>query len=760
MKKIMIVIGAISVMESPIAYADHDVLLDQVSVRGAKTNEILPTYPSVTSSVEAKEIAETINAVDTPDVLKYLPNIFVRKRDSADYTGAPIGSRIWGVSYSAKSIVNVDGVPISNQLFNDNTYGTPKWYATSPEEIRIAEVMYGPYSAAYSGNSMGAVVNIATKMPTEFTSSVGVTGALQEFRKLGTGDDYFTGQAHAFIGDKLHDLSWRISMNHQDAQTQPRAFKTGANPTVYPYVDKTGVSGSYFYGATSLIHGISDSVNLKVAYDLTSSLRLVVSPGVWYGTTDARAETYNGSYFGFNSATTASVFNLEQQHYMNSIALQYLGKKDLTWELVASNYYYDKNIQRWGASINSSGSMPLGSGYVSDYQGTQWTNVDWRGGLRLNSIHTLNFGLHYDYNKLNYHQGDVSNWVTAQATNISSSSNESITRGVTQTKAVWAQDVWKISDEYRLTTGIRAERWNSSDGYLKASNTSSNPANSTYDALSPKLSISRDFKNSWLMTLSYGRAARFPTTGELYNVVSGSTVIGYCKLVSCSKLIPPSSNLSPEKVDSLELSFESIQESNDFRVTFFAQDVKDALLSALGALDPSHSNGSVNNIAYYTYWQNIKKVRNYGIELFLNKKDILFHGLDINGSVTYVKSEILDASSSNIDTLGRSIIGHPVPYVPPWRITLMTTYRPDPRSAYTLAARYQKAGASSLDNNDPNPNTYGGFSSYFVVDAKASYKLDKNWRASFGIDNLLNKDYFIYHPFPQRTFIANLKYTY
>ena len=228
MKSKLFAIPIISMMGLPMAFADHDMLLDQVSVRGTKTNEILPTYPSVTSSVEAKEIAETINAVDTPDVLKYLPNIFVRKRDSADYTGAPIASRIWGASYSAKSIVNVDGVPISNQLFNDNTYGTPKWYVTSPEEIRIAEVMYGPYSAAYSGNSMGAVVNIATKMPTEFTAVASMTGALQTYSKFGTNDNYLTGIAHVYLGDHTDRLSWRVSVTHDDANTQPRLFATGA----------------------------------------------------------------------------------------------------------------------------------------------------------------------------------------------------------------------------------------------------------------------------------------------------------------------------------------------------------------------------------------------------------------------------------------------------------------------------------------------------------------------------------------------------
>jgi len=45
------------------------------------------------------------------------------------------------------------------------------------------------------------------------------------------------------------------------------------------------------------------------------------------------------------------------------------------------------------------------------------------------------------------------------------------------------------------------------------------------------------------------------------------------------------------------------------------------------------------------------------------------------------------------------------------------------------------------------------------MDAKMSYQFDHHWRTSFGIDNIFNKDYFIYHPFPQRTFIAQLKYT-
>jgi iron complex outermembrane receptor protein len=65
---------------------------------------------------------------------------------------------------------------------------------------------------------------------------------------------------------------------------------------------------------------------------------------------------------------------------------------------------------------------------------------------------------------------------------------------------------------------------------------------------------------------------------------------------------------------------------------------------------------------------------------------------------------------------------------------------------------------TTLDNSDTNPNTYQGFSAWFVADARASYRFDRHWSGSLGVDNLLNRKYFLFHPFPQRTFVGGLKY--
>jgi outer membrane receptor protein involved in Fe transport len=58
----------------------------------------------------------------------------------------------------------------------------------------------------------------------------------------------------------------------------------------------------------------------------------------------------------------------------------------------------------------------------------------------------------------------------------------------------------------------------------------------------------------------------------------------------------------------------------------------------------------------------------------------------------------------------------------------------------------------------PISQTYQGFAGYFVVDARARYKVDENWSVSLGVDNLNNDKYFLFHPFPQRTFVMSVHY--
>jgi iron complex outermembrane receptor protein len=93
-----------------------------------------------------------------------------------------------------------------------------------------------------------------------------------------------------------------------------------------------------------------------------------------------------------------------------------------------------------------------------------------------------------------------------------------------------------------------------------------------------------------------------------------------------------------------------------------------------------------------------------------------------------------------------------------WRATAVASYRPNDSVSYTLAARYSGEQYGQLDNSDTNGSSYMGFSKFFVVDARVLVRLNRQWSAAIGIDNLNNYKYWAFHPYQQRSAVAELKF--
>src|SRR5262249_55524588 len=153
----------------------------------------------------------------------YLPSLFLRKRNEGD-TQATMATRTWGVSSSARSLVFADGIPLTALVANNNTIGGPRWGLVSPEEISRIDVMYGPFSAAYAGNSMGAVVEITTRQPDSLAGSIEETGMLQPFSLYGTRRTFGTEQINGTLGDRFNKWSFWASANYQESRSQPLAY--------------------------------------------------------------------------------------------------------------------------------------------------------------------------------------------------------------------------------------------------------------------------------------------------------------------------------------------------------------------------------------------------------------------------------------------------------------------------------------------------------------------------------------------------------
>jgi iron complex outermembrane receptor protein len=269
---------------------------------------------------------------------------------------------------------------------------------------------------------------------------------------------------------------------------------------------------------------------------------------------------------------------------------------------------------------------------------------------------------------------------------------------------------------------------------------------------SPKASLSFDPNKDWNVTASFGEAYRYPTVTELYqNVVVGGV----------ATFANPF--LAPEHDFTGELNVERKWNDGRVRLTLFKEKTFNAIISQTNLV----TNPVTQAQTPTTTISNVDAIRMQGVELSAEKDNVGIKGLQLFGSVTYVDSRILsDPGWAGLDPLNpvpkkfTTVVGKRVPFVPDWRSKFGVTYRPNESWAYTVAARYSGKQYSTLDNTDIIPHVYGAFDNFFVVDMKVHYNATRNFAFDFGIDNLFNQQYFLFHPFPGRTFVLAGKYTF
>src|SRR3954466_6633166 len=135
--------------------------------------------------VTASKAQEQINAVNTEDMLKYAPSLVVRKRHYGD-TQDPVATRTSGVGASARSLIFVDGIMVSSPIGNNNGAASPHFGIAAPQDVSRIDILYGPFAARYAGNSIGATINITTRMPDQFELYADATGAVETFSQYST----------------------------------------------------------------------------------------------------------------------------------------------------------------------------------------------------------------------------------------------------------------------------------------------------------------------------------------------------------------------------------------------------------------------------------------------------------------------------------------------------------------------------------------------------------------------------------------------
>jgi iron complex outermembrane recepter protein len=735
------------------------------------SNPLPANIPAVIETVTAQQFQTQTNAITATDTIKYLPSIDLRTRYEGEQNSM-IGFRTVSEDTPAQSLVYVDGMLVSNLLGNYYYY-PPVTQMATPNEIARVDVIYGPFSALYPGNSYGGVLTFTTRMPDKLEIHVATKGFDQQFNLYDTNQWYPGWNGSLAVGDRFKDFSFWFTYDHLTTHSQPLeyaallpttgAFMPLATTGGSPWVSPIGQAG-LIAGANNIYTQDQGLYKLKLAYDFTSTTRL----------------TYTGAFFDFQqysgvqsyiydattgapvyNSPTGAITNGGQQYYlfgedpayqvdrrlMEGLELKHDGGGEFDYDLVVShmlmlynvtqqslNYGVDNTGQDWNQS---------GSGWITaDARGI------WRPQQNVLGTHEVSFGAHFDQYKLQQSYSDAPIW-----TSFSDTVPYAATSGETQTTAVYLQDAWSFLPRWKMILGGREEFWTAFDGadliystppagafWGALPPTSSLFPSRSLQAFSPKASLSYQAAQDFLLRASFGHAVRFPTVSELYQYEAFTY-----------GTVTPNANLLPETVNSYDLTGEYTFGKNIARMSLFHEDRWNEI----------YSQTYLTTVGAETNYQNVGKTQFNGIEGALTLKDVWIGGFDINATATYVASEILsDPGFYDPNFPGLSPVGAQYPLIPKWRAKLVATYHPTDRWSVSGAMRYASNSFYTLDNTDLIHDTYTGVSGYLLFDARATYKFDKNWSMAAGINNIGNYEHFDYHPFEQRTFFGELRYDY
>ncbi|WP_426442850.1 TonB-dependent receptor [Bradyrhizobium genosp. P] len=756
---------------------------------GAGARAYLGTPPAVARfqlpqrsfSVTSKQIDETINLKDPEDAVKYLPSLFVRKRNDGD-NQAVLATRSWGVNSSARTLIYYDDLLVSALIGNNNSGASPRWNLISPEAIGRIDFLNGPFAAAYPGNSIGGVLLITSKMPDKPFAVAKETVSVMPWNQYGTKDTYVTSQTSAAAGDRNGPLSWLVTANHLDSYQQPLTYTTmGAsttNPTgipvgttgTFPALSKQGVIANVV-GTGALAHSVQDAANVRLAYDVSPLVQATYSLGIWNNHQTSDPQTYLKSTatgqptFGGVTGFASNRYIWDQTQLSNAVSVKSDTKGVFDFDLSASSYNYLQDILLNPYTVNSGAGYSL-NGKITRNDGTNWQNADAKGIWRpfgVDGPQEVSFGIHGDRYRLENPTYLSTVWYATSSTGTGQLLADGV--GETRTGALWVQDAWKIVPNLKLTLGGRLETWRALDGFNIGSNVAAGTGTIAMPIptitqvptiqpglgstnFSPKASLSFDPNKDWNITASFGEAYRYPTVTELYQNI---TVGGVATVANPF--------LTPEQDFTGELNIERKWSDRRVRLTLFKERTNNAIISQTNNVQDSKGNQIPTTVI-----SNVDAIRMQGIELSADKDNVFIAGLQLFGSVTYVDSRILSdptwTGTDPLTNLPTTATGKRVPYVPDWRAKAGVTYRPNESWACTVAARYSSKQYSTLDNTDRVSHVYGAFDNYFVVDMKIHYNATKNLAFDFGIDNIFNEQYFLFHPFPGRTFVMAGKYNF
>ena len=158
---VMIILTSLLVIQPCLAQSEEDVVqIDQIKVTAPRYNDPVETMPTSTTI--------DMETYETPSVAQNITDI-VKDRVIFDFQSksdlVPSNDTMQMRGFDAKRfIIAIDGMPVEKSGFGYSNYAVD-YALLSPARVAKLEILPGPHSALYPGQSIGGVLNIITKTP-------------------------------------------------------------------------------------------------------------------------------------------------------------------------------------------------------------------------------------------------------------------------------------------------------------------------------------------------------------------------------------------------------------------------------------------------------------------------------------------------------------------------------------------------------------------------------------------------------------------
>ncbi len=688
---------------------------------------------------------EGVNAVNVEDLMKYAPNFYVRKRFAGD-DNAVVALRGANTVQSARTIVMVDGFVVSNFLGNRWDY-PPKWNVVGPSEVRQFDIVYGPYSARYGGNSMGGVISISTQQPKDTSGYAIAQAVAMPYHEYGV-DRTFTG--HSLEAG----VNWRQDNGPWSLRVSGRHFRNTGQPMTYgllvPAIGETttrSVTGAHedpqlsspVYGAASPVDVTQDQLRLRLGYEFPHgwqinllgmawfSLQDLTRPRSWLADARTGEPVYQGkvSYDGrvWNAAGLTRAWTQRAEYLLGL-------KSEGSWD----DWDVSLNLSRyWIANQDSRTSKDFVSG-IGSGAGTQSLAGEpgwYTGDLTIErhvGAHRLAVGANANLYETRSDTFTTTSWINAVQPTFNSA-----TFGKTGAWGLWLEDSLQLGSNWHLTGGLRYDRWQAFGGgvakaYGGLRKEELYPTR-TDASISPKLSLQGKVAPDVDVQLSLGTAKRFPTVGELFQG----------RFDDVTQALDPQSfdpSLKAETSRDANLILHYTAGGVRLTASAFYQTIRNAIYSFSGL----NQFGTL-----ISSFKNVDLVRQYGAELIIEAENIL-PGLDLDANASWLSARTVKNSANP------AAEGARFPRIPEWRSNGSLRYRLADPLKLSLGWRFSSRPNSDLFGRQRG-DAYGYQSELLIVDTRLSCDVGARRQISLGIDNVLNDRAYVSHPLPQRSFI-------